>query len=133
MKFVHVIVFFCANEVHLFIDCKIRAIDKKVVQSCRACKLSNQFCYVATKIFEKCVFCAILSRIIKKYKVIFIEYVNIHSFHDDFVNVTSFSIFDSTNDFFVVFAFFNFFMNFVVETASRSLRNLIESETSSFF
>ena len=121
-----------ANEIHLFIDSKIRAIDQKIIQSCRTCRLLNRFCYVAMKIFEKCVSCAILSRIIKKCEVVFIEYINIHSFHDDFVDVTFFSIFDSTNDFFVVFAFLNFFMNFVVTTASRSLWNLIEDETRSF-
>ena len=117
-----------ANEVHLFINRKIQAIDRRIAQSCRVCRLSNQFCYMTTKIFEKCVSCAISSRIIKKCEIVFIEYVKIHSFHDDFVNATSFSIFDSTNDFFVVSALLNFFMNFVITTTSRSLRNLIEDE-----
>ena len=124
--------FLRANEIHLFIDNKIWVIDRKVVQSCRIYKLSNQFCYVAMKIFEKCVSCAILSKIIKKCEVVFIEYVKIHSFHDDFVNATSFSIFDSMNDFFVALVFFKFFMNSVVTTASRSLWNLIEDETCFF-
>ena len=104
--------FFHANEIHLFIDNKIRIIDKKITQSCWTCRLSNRLYYVMTKIFEKCVFCAISSKIIKKYKIIFIEYVNIYLFHNDFVNVMSFSIFDSTNDFFVVFCFFHFFHEF---------------------
>ena len=91
IKFVHVIgFFFRANEIHLFINNKIQAIDKKVIQSCWACRLSNRFCYVTTKIFEKCVSCAISSRIIKKCEIIFIEYVNIYSFHDDFIDVTFF-------------------------------------------
>ena len=114
-----------ANEAHLFINSKIQAIDKRVAQSCRACRLSNRSCYIATKIFEKCVSCAISSRIIKKCEIIFIEYVNIHSFHDDLVDATSFSIFDSMNNFFVTSVFLNFFMNSVVTTASRSLQNLI--------
>ena len=126
------LLFLRANEIHLFIDSKIRAIDRRIAQSCWTCRLSNQFCYVATKIFEKCVSCAISSRIIKKCKVVFIEYVNIHSFHDDLVDVTFFSIFDSTNDFFVASVLFNFFMNFVVTTASRSFWNLIEDETRFF-
>ena len=124
--------FFRANEIHLFIDNKIRAIDKKVIQSCRTCKLSNRFCYVATKIFEKCVSCAISSRIIKKCEIIFIEYENVHSFHDDFVDVTFFSIFDFTNNFFVVFALLNFLVNYVVMIVFSLFWNLIEDEIHSF-
>ena len=120
--------FLRANEVHLFIDSKIWTIDKRIVQSCQACRLSNQFCYIATKIFEKCVSCAISSRIIKKCEIIFIEYKNVHSFHNDFVDATFFSIFNFTNNFFVASALLNFFVNYIVTIAFRSLRNLIEDE-----
>ncbi len=89
-----------AHESHVSTVNKIKAMSKIIIQICRVCKLINRFCYVIVEMFNKCVFCAEIEKIIKQCDVTSHNYISstfiIHASASSKDVVLAFS-FNSTN------------------------------------
>jgi hypothetical protein len=100
------------HESHVSIVNKIKAMSRIITQICRVCKLINRSCYVIAEMFDKCVFCAEIEKIIKQCDVTSHNYIS-----------STFIIHASASSKDVVFAFSFNSTNIVFSSSSLSLLN----------
>jgi hypothetical protein len=116
-----------AHETHASIVNKIKKIKRIIIQICRVCKLTSRSCYVIAEMFDKCVFCVEIEKIIKQCDVTSHNYISstiiFHLSMSSKNDVLS-SSFDSTN---VVFSalFFNLLNDAFVSMSIDKSNNVL--------